>query len=131
MVGINNPFNIRHNGQNHWLGLNGSTCGFCNFDSLDYGIRAACILIMKSYRKKNILTISEIIHRFAPPSENNTDKYVDFVCSKLGCFPFDIPVRSAFPHLLHAISVYEGNPISAVHVYDVIKKFNIIPNKCK
>ena len=28
-------------------------------------------------------TIDEIIYRWAPPSENSTDKYVEFVCKKL------------------------------------------------
>lgn len=131
MIGKNNPFNIRVSVGNNWLGQVGSTRGFVDFSSMDYGIRAACVLIMQSYRKKNVLTISEIIHRFAPPVENNTQKYIDFVCSRLGCFPFDLPDRNDFPCLLSAMSKYEGNPVLAADVRSVIFQFDIKPYKCK
>ena len=133
MIGKNNPFNIRFVKGNHWLGssMQPQTRGFCNFDSLDFGIRAACILIMRSYRKQDVLTISEIIHRFAPSSENDTDKYIQFVCNGLSCFPFDIPKRSDFPMLLSSMSIFEGNKISPSEISEVIDKFKIVPYICK
>ena len=90
MVGKNNPFNIRYNPRNMWLGLEKDQVyhGFCNFVDIKYGIRAACYLLMVSYRKKGIVTISEIVSRFAPSSENDTEKYIQYVCNCLGCFPF-------------------------------------------
>lgn len=131
MIGINNPFNIRFKSFNKWLGQVGHTRGFCDFSSFDYGVRAACILIMRSYRKKDVLTISEIVNRFAPSSENDTGKYIDFLCSRMGCFPFDIPRCSDFPKLLSLMSKYEGNPVSSDYIADVIKLFHIVPyNKC-
>lgn len=129
MIGRNNPFNIRFNGRSQWLGLDGQTRGFCNFVSWEYGIRAAAVLIMRSYRMKNVLTVSEIIHRFAPMSENDTFKYVEFVCGQLSCFPFDIPSRDEYPRLLLAMSKYEGNPCLLFDIESVIEKFNIVPFK--
>lgn len=132
MIGRNNPFNIRYDGRSKWLGLDGQTRGFCNFVSWEYGIRAAAVLIMRSYRMKNILTVSEIIHRFAPTSENDTWKYVDFVCKLLSCFPFDVPIRNEYPRLLVAMSFYEGHPCLLSDIESVIEKFNIVPfNKKK
>lgn len=131
MIGRNNPFNLRYSKNNHWLGLTGQTRGFCDFVNMDFGIRAVAIMIMRTYRMKNVLTISEIIHRFAPPTENNTNKYVDFVCSQLSCFPFDIPSCAEYPSLLSAMSVFEGNPVSIDTINFAIAKFNIVPYKKK
>jgi len=33
------------------------------------------------------LTLSEVINLYAPPVENNTGHYLDFVCKGLGCGP--------------------------------------------
>ena len=131
MIGRCNPFNIRQSAGNNWLGSVGSTRGFVDFVNMDFGIRAAAILIMRTYRKKNVLTVSEIINRFAPSSENDTRRYVDFVCSRMSCFPFDIPGKSDYPSLLSAMSVFEGNPVSYVDICFVLAKFNIVPYKNK
>lgn len=131
MIGQNNPFNIRYAHINHWIGQIGNTRGFCDFVHVNYGIRAACILVMRSYRKQNICTISEIITKFAPPCENKTTKYVEYVCRVMSAFPFDVPRRDEFPALLCAMSVYEGNPVSVDEIKIVINEFNIKPYKCK
>ena len=128
MIGKNNPFNIRYSPLNKWLGLTGQTKGFCDFQSLDYCVRAVAILVLRSYRKKDILTISEIINRYAPKSENNTDNYVSFVCARLGCFPFDIPDSiGSYARLLESMSIFEGNRVNMKFILDVINAFNIKP----
>lgn len=131
MIGKNNPFNLRYNARNNWLGQTGETRGFCDFESVEYCIRAVAILIMRSYRKNNILTISEIINRYAPKIENQTDKYVDYICGRLGVLPFDIPSRNMFPILLYYISRFEGNPVELKDIVSVIDFYNIVPYKCK
>lgn len=129
MIGINNPFNIRYNSRNKWLGQSGNTRGFCDFISFEYGVRSACVLIMRSYRMKNVVTIYDIVNRFAPNSENDTAKYIMFLCSRMSCLPFDIPNRQDFPKLLSLISKYEGNPVSSDFIADVIAKYKIVPYK--
>lgn len=131
MIGRCNPFNIRYNSRNNWLGQTGQTRGFADFSSMEYGIRVAAVLVMRSYRKKGILSICEIINRFAPSSENATAKYVAFVCFQLSCFPFDIPTRADYPRLLLAMSKFEGNPLLLSDIESCIEKFNIVPFKCK
>ena len=70
MIAKNNPFNIRVGSR--WLGLVGQNKGFCEFASMEYGVRAAAYLLMRSYRKRGIMSIRAIIERFAPSSENDT-----------------------------------------------------------
>ena len=78
----NNPLNIRYSAKNEWLGQIGHRNGFCVFSEEKYGWRAAFVLL-KNYYKKGFRTVSQIIHRFAPASENPTSSYVSFVCDKL------------------------------------------------
>lgn len=40
------------------------------------------------------LTLQQAIYEFAPPSENNSAAYLNFVCQGLGCSP-DTPVSEA------------------------------------
>lgn len=74
--------NIRYSEANKWLGLVGEDAGFCVFEHEDYSFRAAFILL-KNYGRKGFRTVHSIVQRYAPPSENPTDKYVSFVCDKM------------------------------------------------
>lgn len=84
----NNPLNIRYVITNQWLGQVGERNGFCVFSEEKFGWRAAFVLL-KNYHKKGFRTISQIVHRFAPASENPTSSYVDFVCKKLQQFGYE------------------------------------------
>lgn len=84
----NNPLNIRFSEKNQWLGQTGERNGFCVFSEEKYGWRAAFVLL-KNYYKKGFRTISQIIHRFAPASENPTSSYVSFVSDKLQQFGYE------------------------------------------
>ena len=78
-----NPGNIKLG--TDWDGLadEQSDPVFCIFGEAVMGIRALMkILITYRFTHKKA-TIDEIIYRWAPPSENSTDKYVEFVCKKL------------------------------------------------
>jgi|GEM_PF-696270 hypothetical protein len=84
-----NPLNIRYVKANHWLGLHPQTPnvkGFCHFTAPAYGFRAAIILIKNYMRKYGCVTPENIIRRWAPPTENNTELYIACVCgrSRLG-----------------------------------------------
>lgn len=73
-----NPLNIRYNERNRWLGQVGEYRGFCVFSNVAYGFRAAFVLL-SNYIKQDTRTIEDIIRRWAPPSENDTEKYISFV----------------------------------------------------
>ncbi|HDS4100398.1 TPA: structural protein [Proteus mirabilis] len=79
----NNPGNLRHG--EPWQGLSAQQTDkdFCQFVSTEYGIRAIYVL-MRTYEKKyGLCSIREIINRYAPPKENNTEGYIQRVAKEL------------------------------------------------
>ena len=88
----NNPLNIRKG--NNWKGerTTQSDKAFEEFSSMTYGIRAGFIIIRKYMSGYNGLTekfntIEKIIRRWAPPTENATQKYIDQVAKESGISP--------------------------------------------
>ena len=90
----NNPLNIRKG--NNWQGeVSSSTDGeFEQFVSMQWGIRAG-FKILKNYmtgyggRVKALTNVHDIIHRWAPPSENNCRAYIDSVCRFSGLHEYE------------------------------------------
>lgn len=94
----NNPLNIRRGEK--WVGLVGNPMDkvFCQFISRAFGYRAG-YKIMKSYyrvfqQSGMAMTIENIISRWAPPGENDTEAYIrrvadmlDYDSSKFPFFP--------------------------------------------
>lgn len=88
----NNPLNIRKG--NNWKGERPDQVdkAFEEFSSMTYGIRAGFIIIRKYMSGYNGLTekfntIEKIIRRWAPPTENSTQKYIDQVAKESGISP--------------------------------------------
>ena len=88
----NNPLNIRKG--NNWKGErpNQKDKAFEEFVSMEYGIRAGFIILRKYISGYNGLTnkfntIELIVRRWAPPTENATQKYIDFVAKDMGISP--------------------------------------------
>lgn len=83
----NNPGNIDFNKANfardRWIGELGleehSNPRFTTFAHATYGIRAMCRILLTYQRKYKLTTIREIINRWAPPLENDTEAYINFV----------------------------------------------------
>lgn len=90
-IGIltNNPLNIRYTPMNTWRGQTGSRKGFCEFDSLKNGYRAALVLL-RNYIAHGHRTIHQIISRWAPASENNTKAYIRFVVAHFNGYDDDV-----------------------------------------
>lgn len=87
----NNPLNIRIG--NTWLGerQNPTDPAFEEFVSIEYGYRAAFCILRRYIRRYKRKTITDIISTWAPPSENATQRYIDFVANKMGIAP-DVPI---------------------------------------
>lgn len=79
----NNPFNIKY-GTNNWIGKTALNSDyqhtFEQFQSIEYGLRAGQKLILSYMHLYGLKTFSDILNRFAPNSENYTNRYIDFVC---------------------------------------------------
>lgn len=76
----NNPLNIRIG--NAWLGevAKPTDKEFEQFVSPLYGLRAGFIILRRYIERYDLRTVDEIISRWAPASENNTENYVRQVC---------------------------------------------------
>lgn len=84
-----NPLNIRYSPMNIWRGQTGSNKGFCVFSSFEFGYRAALVLL-RNYISKGHVSISAIISRWAPSSENNTTAYIRYVVDHLHGYDDDV-----------------------------------------
>ena len=106
----NNPLNIRIG--NTWLGerQNPTDPAFEEFVSIEYGYRAAFLILRRYIRRYKRQTIAAIISTWAPPSENATQRYIDFVANKMGIAP-DVPIlfedKEAMTQLVAAMQMME------------------------
>lgn len=84
----NNPLNIRYNTANNWVGkvLPNTDGAFEQFKDMSYGYRAALYLIRKYIGQGNN-TVSSVISKWAPATENNTSGYITRVCNTTGYLP--------------------------------------------
>lgn len=76
----NNPLNIRIG--NVWLGevKNHTDPDFEQFVHIKYGLRAAFVLLRRYINHYHRNTVPMILSAWAPATENNTTKYIDYVC---------------------------------------------------
>lgn len=88
-----NPGNLRASavGQK-WLGEVAANKGFAVFDTMQHGIRAATKqLLVYQEGRRQLRTIAEMISTWAPPTENRTQSYIDYVSKSCELDP-DTPV---------------------------------------
>ena len=77
----NNPLNIRRS-TDRWDGMAETQTDkdFVQFQNMAYGYRAAWRILNTYYKKlkerKKHFTVENIIHRWAPPTENDTKAYI-------------------------------------------------------
>lgn len=105
---LNNPLNIRYNPANKWLGQLEPFNGFCQFEKISLGFRAAAKVIC-TYISKGHCNVLDIIYRFAPPTENDTESYYRHVRSATGYEGFQpIDTRERLCSLLSAMAYIES-----------------------
>ena len=104
----NNPGNIRRT-STAWQGmaLEQSDPDFVTFVSPEYGIRAMA-KILASYANNGVTKLSDIINRWAPPTENDTANYVLSVANHTGLSPESLISTSQWPALIAAIIQHEN-----------------------
>ena len=112
----NNPLNIRKVPGTHWKGelpqstppLGGDGGGlFVRFSSIEFGLRAAFVLLRTYSAKYHANCIRDIISRWAPPSENNTEKYIKNVCLWTGLGGLQRLTEEDWPKLVRAMGRQE------------------------
>jgi hypothetical protein len=82
----NNPGNIKISGD-EWVGAVGHDGKFIKFSRIEYGIRAMAKILRTYQNKHGLKTIRDIIHRWAPKTENKTEDYIKFVSRETGIPP--------------------------------------------
>lgn len=131
-VKLNNPLNIRYSERNQWLGLcprKPQEKGFCRFQDLDHGYRAALVLMLTYMRKYNLLTPAAIIYRWAPPTENKTHLYLAAICAYSGLDQNDIIEELSIEmlELIVAMARIEtGLRPDVTYLMDLCGKFGLI-----
>ena len=90
-----NPLNIRFDKKTNWFGSRlKDRKGFVQFAAFSYGYRAA-VMILRSYAKRGLTTVPQIIETWAPRSENDTEAYIKTVL-------FNLSERQSEPYTVTA-----------------------------
>lgn len=134
----NNPFNLRANKSNNWLGQTGvDKDGFCIFSSLEYGYRAGLRVLRSYWQKHGLTTVRSVISRFAPASDDNdVDAYVTYCLSNMHVLFANSTYRRLHPsrflmHLASCMVAYESRIMHSY--YTLIKialKYHIFDQFC-
>lgn len=109
----NNPGNIVLTPNNDWEGRvspDKNTDGhFEQFTSYAYGTRAL-IILLRNYIRSGRNTITKIFEAYAPPNENNTQNYIQFVAGRLGVGKDDVlsVTKNTLKELSQAIAKMEN-----------------------
>lgn len=104
----------------HWQGLmdranmtseQASEDRFAVFASPKWGFRALAITLLNYQRVHKLNTVRQIISRFAPASENDTEAYIRAVSLEMGVnpdAPIDLTNAALLTTLVKAISRHEA-----------------------
>ena len=122
-----NPGNIRRSRVRYRGEVRPSRdAAFKQFESMEWGYRAVFVLLDTYRRRYRLDTVRGMIGRYAPPSENDTARYVRTVCEMTGLGPderIDTRSRATMVPLVAAISWVE-NGVAAVRA-DVERGFDL------
>lgn len=114
-----NPGNIDANPRNKWVGImpmakrNAAQLAEKRFEVFEtpvYGFRAMALLLQTYQDKHNLNTIRQLISRWAPGHENNTEAYIAIVARKVGVRADDLIDTHSYEYarpLVEAIAVHE------------------------
>ncbi|HBO4005822.1 TPA: structural protein [Pseudomonas aeruginosa] len=110
-----NPGNIRHAKGTRWQGMsaNQNDSAFVQFTGPQWGIRAIARTLITYQDKHALRTIRQIISRWAPPSENNTESYIRQVAARVGVAHdarIDVYDYRTMRTLVEAIVRHENGP---------------------
>jgi len=128
----NNPLNIRRS-KDQWKGMSKTQNdrSFCQFETLEYGWRAAFMLLTRTYyHKYRLYTIRMIVQRWAPPNENNTQAYIGNVCRLTGIGPDEpLGIPSQSPSrwmMLGAAMAIQENGTTSIDWFALLRGWEMV-----
>jgi hypothetical protein len=101
----NNPGNLRFANQKAAIGKDKD--GFAIFATPEDGLKAMQRQVELDTQSRG-LTLEKFINKYAPPNENVTSKYVEFVSSKTGIQPNANVPSEKIPDVMNAMIMMEG-----------------------
>ena len=127
----NNPLNIRRS-KDQWQGLSDvqNDPSFCQFKTLEWGWRAAFMLLTRTYyHTYRLYTIRAIVSRWAPPNENKTEAYIQAVSRLTGINPDEplgIPAdRPAGWQLLGAAMAIQESGVEGMDFWAMLRGWEL------
>ena len=134
----NNPLNIRHSAD-RWLGAckEQTDKSFVQFESMAYGYRAVWKTLQSYYNRfcqqSKPFRVENIIHRWAPPTENDTEGYIRSVLSLSGLGgkenllpPSNVDGYGKLSSLIAAMTCMEcGIPLSQVDMEAICRGYRL------
>jgi len=133
----NNPLNIRKS-KDKWKGLRAQQqdASFCQFENMEWGWRAAFWLLTRTYyHTYRLFTIRTIVHKWAPPHENNTASYIANVSKLTGIgadepigIPSDQPARWM---MLGAAMAIQENGTNSIDYFAMLRGWELCRNDCR
>ena len=100
---------------------------FKQFETMAYGYRAIFKILSNYYNNYKLDTIRKMIGRWAPPEENHTEKYIQFVSDYAG-IPADDPInindREQMIRIVAGMSKVENG--REAEMSDVIAGWNLL-----
>ncbi len=126
----NNPLNIRRVAGSGWKGQ--ATLQddgrFVRFERMEWGLRAAFCILRTYARKYNLRCIRDIVTRWAPSSENNTERYIDNVCRWTGYGGRQRLTEADWPILVKAMARQEcGLTLSDITLARAFALYKLYP----
>lgn len=106
----NNPGNLNFAGQAGATLEGGSNARFAKFGSTAEGVSALAKQLQR-YGERGLDTVSKIINKYAPSSENNTQAYIDALSKRLGVSgdqKLDLNDANTLTGLIKGISRHES-----------------------
>ena len=127
---LNNPGNIRIS-TTKWQGeiIPSADKSFKQFTSLAHGYRSMLKLIRNYKIFYGLDTIEKIINRWAPPNENKTDAYINFVSKYTGYQPdtvINVYKREQMIIIAAAITLQENGHDYKVNMSDINKGWDLL-----
>jgi hypothetical protein len=120
----NNPGNLVYILLNPFNGQIGKDGAYAVYDTISNGVRALGKQLDNYVVRDNLTTVQDIITKWAPPSENDTQAYIVDVANRLGV-AVDQPLAwpSEKPDLVAAIIQHE-NGVQPLATDDIITYIN-------
>jgi hypothetical protein len=90
--------------------------GFAAFPTPEAGLDAMRKQLVIDTQRRG-MTVSEMLNKYAPASENDTAKYIDFVSKQTGLGANDRVPANAIPSLMRSMVTMEGGPKATSFYY--------------